>query len=968
VRYHVLGPLRVVDENGDVTPTGHRQRRLLSALLLERGAVVSADRLVEVLWPDRLPADHAAALQTHVFRLRRALPPSTIETVAAGYRLTTPPDDVDAERFARLVTDVVGRGPGDAVAAFDRLGLALSWWRGDPYEDVADTDGGRIEADRLRELHVLALEERHALLLELHRGPEAVPGLVSLVGAHPLRERPRALLMAALHATGRSAEASRVHDDFSRVLAEELGLEPSAGLIRLHGEIVAGTASPVVLARGGPPILSASRIPAAVNTLIGRDALVGEVVSELTSELDDHRLVTLIGTGGVGKTRIATEVARRLSDAGRTVWFCELASVDAAGVDVVVAETVGVEARAGTALLQRITDVLRAESGLLVLDNCEHVIDEAALVVDAVLQRCPDLRLLATTRERLAVPGERLRPVAPFPVHDAAGPDDPALRLFAERAQAVQPGFALDALSLPAVTQICRRLDGLPLAIELAAARLQTLRLDEVVSGLEHRFRLLTSGDRTSPRQRSLAAAMAWSHDLLDPPTQRAFDSLGVFAGPFPIAGAAEVLELDSPDATEVLVALAERSLVHRVGDGRFALLETLKHFALDQLAATNRLDELRTRHARWALHVARSTAARLGVVPTAAPMLDVDATLGELRAAHRRFVETADAASDLELVVALNDYGFFGMRPEVLAWAEDAVQLGLAVQHPSTPEAMAVAGLGAWKRGDLDGTARFARQAIELAERLGVPDSWITMDLLGVHGLVSGNIDEALTCFDRALRSDAAGPGDPRRLVTRANRVLALAVGNHPLAATDAQELIAGLSTAPTPHGAFAWYVAAEAVAATDPREALRRAQRSIADAEATGARFVTGVAGALVASLDVRAGEVTRAVTAYRWLIPWWWRAGEWSVLWTMLRSVVELFCALGRYRAAALLLGAVTAPGSGHEVFGDDAERLALLSAELAARMGDAAFAEARAEGRALDVESAAALTATELDMAG
>ena len=954
MRYRVLGPLCLIDGDRDVTPPGDRQRRLLSALVLERGSVVSADRLAELLWPDRLPADQASALQTHIFRLRRVLPEGAIETVGAGYRLGASPDDLDAHHFGALVSDAISIGVDDPRGALARLDEALALWRGEPYEDLAETDAGRIEAARLRELHVVAREQRFVVLAALGGGDagDALADLVAFVAEHPLRERPCELLMAALHARGRTAEASRAYDDFRRRLADELGLSPSPELQALHERIVSGAPRRAgVTERRGR-----STLPLAPNALVGRDDLVATVVRRL----GDVRLVTLIGPGGVGKTRIAGETARRIEADGSSVWFCELAPADSATVDIVVAESLAVEERAGTSLRRRITDTLAEEEGLLVLDNCEHVLDAASALVDEVLRRCAGIALLVTSRERLAVEGEHLAPVAPFSVSEDATDTDPAVDLFAQRAGAVAPHFMLDEHNLAAVVDICRRLDGLPLAIELAAARLQAMEIEEVASGLDQRFGLLTTGTRTAPRQRSLAAAISWSYDLLDPVMRRAFDSLGVFAGPFPVQGALRVAELRD---VATLASLVERSLVQRTSDGRFVLLESLKAFATERLAESGRLTGLRRRHAAWVLEEVERCFDRLAYDSPSA-FDDVDALLPEMRAAHRFMFESGDADGSLRLVLALGDYAFFRMRPEVLAWGEAAAELGRAIGHRATPTALALAGLAAWKRGDLDELARFCNESIAAREELQVPLGLVAANIVGVNALVRGQLDEAERWFAAGLDAHDAYDNPIQRLVTATDRVLAAAYGKSKSTAALTAQLLADIPEHPTPHGAYAWHGAAEAVMADDPVEARRRAQRSLDEAEVTGAWFVTGIAGTLAASIDARQGDVRSAVTAYRWLLPWWRRAGEWSVLWTLLRSMAILLERMGRYRPSAVLLAAVLAPGAGHEVFGDDAVRLADLKARLEPELGDD-FTAATEEGAALTVEEAAQLAVVELD---
>jgi len=744
------------------------------------------------------------------------------------------------------------------------------------------------------------------------------------------------------------------------------GSSPAA-LRRLHDSIVTGAIGASTASAAAEPASRAvqrTSLPDERTPLIGRDEEVARAVEAVTA----HPLVTLIGTGGVGKTRLALAAAHRLADAGEVIWCCELAPAGADDVANVLATVIGVDDRVGTDLVQRITEALRAERGVLVLDNCEHVVERAAEVVGAILRRCPGVRVLATSRERLAVDGERLQPVAPFPVGTQPSRDDPAVRLFEARGVAVRPEFALDESTLPVVAQICRRLDGLPLAIELAAARLQAIDLAQIAAGLDQRFRLLTSGSRSSPRQRSLAAAVAWSHDLLDPPLRASFDALGVFAGAFTTRGAARVLAVDETEATVRLAALVERSLVQRAHPGRWVLLETLKQFALERLHESGRLDELRMRHASWTLELVEGAAAQLAVANDDGPLREVDEVLAELRVAHRFLVGRRAADEDLRLVVALEDHAFFRMRPEVLSWAEDAARLGREDRHPMTPDALATAALAAWKRGDIGRAARLADEGRALTEELGLTERCLVANMIGVHRLSLGDLAGARHWFDRALAAEDCRTHLVRRIVVATDRLLASAFDGSADAPALADALLAALPPGPTVPGAYAWYGAAEAAAPVDEDLALVRARRALDEAAATGAWFVTGVAGALTASIGARSGDPNDAAETYRWLLPWWRRAGEWSVLWNVLRSMAILLERLDRPEASALLLGAVTADTGGHAVFGDDARRLHQLAVRLDRRLGPDVAAAIRAEGASLDVEQATDAALAELDRVG
>ncbi|MDO9174413.1 MAG: BTAD domain-containing putative transcriptional regulator, partial [Actinomycetota bacterium] len=513
VMIDVLGPLRVRDEAGrDLTPSGQLQRRLLAVLVLRRGRVVSVDAAVEALWPATLPDDPAAALQNHVSRLRRSLPDGAIESLADGYRLDPSQVDVDVDRLA----SALGLGEtadGDALAEIEAV---LARWKGPAYPELDELDEAAAEAARLEELRTRAVELRAAVRLARGDTDGLAAELVTLTDAEPLRERPRALLMATLAATGRHAEALRVYDDFRRVLGDELGTTPSPALTAQHAALLAGTWEPEWAA--------ASRLPVPATSLHGRDELAAEVAEATRAA----RLVTLVGPGGVGKTRLLIEVGRRLraEHPSLPVVLCELATADAAAAVDVVAAALDIDRRPGSLLVDRIVDVVGDTELMLLFDNCEHVLDEAAEMAARLLATCPQVRVVATSRERLRVQGEHVRQVPTLPCDDDSAA---ALQLFVERARAARPGFQPDDTELAGIAEIVRRLDGLPLAIELAAARLHTHELDEIEAGLVDRFRLLSSGYRTSSRHGSLSAAVEWSFGLLEPHLQETFANLSAF-------------------------------------------------------------------------------------------------------------------------------------------------------------------------------------------------------------------------------------------------------------------------------------------------------------------------------------------------------------------------------------------------------------------------------------------------------
>ncbi|MBV9208854.1 MAG: AAA family ATPase, partial [Actinobacteria bacterium] len=564
LRIGLLGPLQVRDETGRLVHIGGRQLRILLILLaLNAGRVVPAGSLAEQIWPDDPPGHPGNALQTLVSRLRAGLREAgaaeVIESHPAGYRLAVPPDAVDTIAFEALAA--AGRrvlADGDAATAARILRDALATWRGQPLTDAAGSGFADVAAAKLTELRSSVLADRIEADLALGEGASLVGELRELLSADPLAERPRGLLMRALYAAGRQAEALAVYREGRELLANQLGVDPSAQLEQVYLGILRGgqglggrpardgfddAERAKVQAPGHPatarPRAAPHRMPNPLTSFVGRD----EEVSQVLKCLRAARLVTLTGPGGVGKTRLATEASRQLD---APAWFVPLAPVtdpaevahavlDALGVrDPVIARRAG---ERGASPLDRLSAALGDRDQVVVLDNCEHVIEAAAALADRVLASCPRMRILATSTQPLRIDGETLYPVPSLPVppappadaRGAPGAADPsdlrlaasygsygAVRLLRDRAVAVRPDFELNEANADAVAWICRSLDGMPLAIELAAVWLRTLTPAQLAERLDDRFALLTGGSRTAlPRHRTLRAVVDWSWDLL---------------------------------------------------------------------------------------------------------------------------------------------------------------------------------------------------------------------------------------------------------------------------------------------------------------------------------------------------------------------------------------------------------------------------------------------------------------------
>jgi predicted ATPase/DNA-binding SARP family transcriptional activator len=631
----VLGPVTVVaGEPRAVGGTG--ERALLALLALRAGTVVGADRLIEALWGERLPAHPANALQVRVSKLRRALrdvgaDAGMVASRPPGYLLDVDPGEVDALAFERAVA-AARRAAGDGRPdATQRYRDALALWRGPALAEFAAELWATPEIRRLDELRLAALQERIGLDVDAGRHAEVIGELEALAAQHPLQERFHEHLMLALYRSGRQAEALAAYHRARALLDEQLGLEPSAGLQQLQAAILrhdprlaAAAATPRRTSFAGPGptkhvvdrLRRTTNLPGRLASIVGRDTERRELAALVAAE----RLVTVTGAGGTGKTTLALDVARqRADDTPDGAWLVDLAAVTQ-GADVTDAIAGALElGRAdplpGESAHARLARQLAGRAPLIVLDNCEHVIDACAAVAEQLLEGSPGVRILTTSREALAVPGEvqyLLGPLA-VPADDAAPAEvtrAAAVQLFCERAHAASRSFTCDEATAAAVGRLCRRLDGLPLAIELAAARVAALPVGEIVDRLDDRFRLLTSGRRTaSARQQTLRAAVEWSHQLLSDTERLLFRRLAVFRGGWR-ADAAEAVCADellaAGDVLPVLGRLVEQSLV--VADhqaGRFRLLETIRHYAADRLADAGESDALGRRHAAFYEHLA---------------------------------------------------------------------------------------------------------------------------------------------------------------------------------------------------------------------------------------------------------------------------------------------------------------------------------------------------------------------------
>jgi predicted ATPase/DNA-binding SARP family transcriptional activator len=685
-------------EGGVALPVrGTKQRAVLALLALQRGGPVSADRLIDMVWGDERIANTANALQAQIGQLRRTLGATAVVTSEAGYALDIGPDDLDAARFEQLVA--TGRRlleEGEPALASSTLGEALQLRRGEPLSEFAYAGFADAERAHLDDLTLVATEARVEADLVLGQHGELVGELEALCRAHPLRERPWELLMLALYRAGRQAEALRAYSQARDHLVDELGIDPGPALRRLEARILAQDPSLAAVSPARQTVaapMATGNLRERLSSFVGRSA----ELEELKEVVRSSRLVTLIGPGGVGKTRLALETAATLREEHRDgAWLVDLASVtEAEGVAPAMAGTFGAAAAGLTGPLspsstvELIVRYLAGRSLLVVLDNCEHVIAEAASLAETLVGAVPGLRLLATSREPLAVPGEVL-----VPVRTLAAPA--ATELFVDRARAVRPGFTPDGQTHPVINDICRRLDGLPLAVELAAARLRSLTVATLAERLDDRFRLLTGGARTAlPRQQTLRAVVDWSYDLLFEDERRLFARLSVFAGGCDLEAAEAVCADDRVPAGEILDVLSrlvDKSLAaapDAAVAGRFSQLQTLWQYGRDRLIEAGEVEATRARHGAYYGQMAEKAydGLRGALGPVWRERLTSD--LGNLRAALDWFIAGENADAALSLASRTVWLWFINGDPvEGARWLGDA----LAARGPRRPELEATA------------------------------------------------------------------------------------------------------------------------------------------------------------------------------------------------------------------------------------------------------------------------------------
>jgi predicted ATPase/DNA-binding SARP family transcriptional activator len=887
VRVEVLGPLRLVVDGVPVDVPGPKRRAVLAMLALAESRIVPIDHLVDALWPSEVPESGRQALHTHVSRLRAHLGTAAarLQTRHDGYRLDLTADELDVAQARSLLAKA--RADHDAFAV---LRQAHALWRGPVLADLADVTRIATAVEGCAQLRREITDGLIAAGIAAGRGDEVCGLAADALAADPLREPAVLLHMRALAAAGRAAEALRTAREFRRRLAEETGLDPSPALGELERDIAGGAA--------GPPPARPEVRARPTTRLVGRD----DEVAALHRLLVEERLVTIAGPGGVGKTRVALEVAGRV-DASTVLLLAPV--TDPSAIPHALAAALNLNVLQGDVLTACVA-VLAHRTGLLVIDNCEHLLDAVRDTVEAVLAGCPDLRVLATSRERLGLAAEyafRLAPL-PLPGPDQDLPHVPSVAVFLDRAARARPGPPATSAELRTVADIVRRLDGMPLAIELAAGRLSTFSLTDLHRRLDRSLDLLGGGRPTvDARHRTLRATVEWSYDLLTDDERRLFRQLSVFVDGVDLETAERIgTEMGlRPDPGTALAHLVDASMIDVAFDGatRYRMLETLRAYGLDRLAEAGEDEAAGERFVGWAVELADW----IGTVLSTEREADADAVLRRelpnLRAAWRlaRGRGLLDAAA--AMVTALYEAMSYRDLVELRGWAEELVDDPAIVAHPDAAAVLGTAAEAAYLGGDHPRAERLARAGLErAADDAGrwfclIPLAWAEL----ARGAYPEVVEHCLAASALARRASEALGGAALASVYAGD-------------ADEARALIGRVHGGAASPSQRAWiaYVAGEIESRTGHNDLAERHYLSAIElARGSGATFIVGIA--TVGLLTVRAadGRVGDALRGYREVIDYFARTGNWTHLWATLRDLAGLLRTLGDNGPAALLVAA-------------------------------------------------------------
>lgn len=872
----LLGPLTLRVDGAEIDVPGRQRRILLALLALGGGRPVPVERLIDALWPDAPPHHAEQALYNHVSRVRGHLRPyaDRLGRTPAGYLLRLQPGELDVD-VARTETDPAA---------------ALALWRGPALAEFRDVPDLEMECVALDELRLRLTDD----LIEqrIESGDLAVVADArAAAAAAPLRERTALLLARALAADGRAADALAETAAYRRRLADETGLDPGPELAVLEQQVASGSARRRLARPTGP--------------LVGRDHDREDVLRLLA----DNATVTVTGPGGVGKTRLALEVAAELAETGDEVAVVALAAVDRPErLCRAIASTLGLRAT-GDVGAPDVAAALAHRRLVLVLDNCEHLVDGCRDLVATVRRHAPGVRVLATSRMTLHVPGEYVVRLQPLPVpRDPADLEalrrQPGVRAFVEHARRRRPGFDVEPADAEDVVEVLRRLDGLPLGIELAARQVSVMPVGEIRRRLDRALDLATG--RAGPddvRQRTLRASIDSSYRLLDEPERVLLRALAPFPGGVDLA-TVEAIAPGPDDPVDLLHRLVDASLLGaEPARGRYRLLFTVREFLLDELRAAGGPDAAQDVFVERCVAIAEELgAAAIGPDEVAADRR-LRAELDNLRAAWDLAATRGDHEARIAIVLALGDAMTWRDLRELWGWTFELAADPALEDHPHRAAVLGCAAEAARLVGDLEGAVRFADATIEAAGP--EPDPAQVFRAWSARGSVAHFAGDFTAARDHWVRS---GEGRPRTFgAWLASAALAASYGGDARTARDLLDRAhaADRVTGSLSQAAFATYVEGELRVTQQPEASIPFYVDAIATARTCGARFVEGVAGVALASARVRAGDTAGAAQQFGELLRSWQRSGHATQLWTTARNAAALVARAGRTRTAALVL---------------------------------------------------------------